>query len=748
MYRRIMIMMTMALILGFSTKVKAEDPPDEGMWLPMLVDRLNYADMKKMGLHLTADEIYSINNNSIKDAIILLNNGMCTGFLVSKDGLMMTNYHCAFSAVQKHTKVDKTADKDYITNGFWAGSRNEELNNENLSATFLLRVHNITDQVLGQLNDNMTEDERIAKVGQISNKITTDSTMGTHYQAYVKPFFEGNEYYLFIYETYKDVRLVGVPPQSIGQYGADADNWKWPRQTCDFAMLRIYTSGDGRPAEYNRRNNIPLKSKYYFPVSLKGYKTNDFAVIMGYPGSTTRFMTSYGVKLTLDQVNPTIIKIRDKKLSLMKEDMDVDEKVKVQYASKYLVSSNYWLYYMYQNDILKRLDVLSKKKQVEDDFIKWMNVDEKRKAKYGGVLEGLEKANKEIEKYNLTVYYFKEAILRGPEIFTFANTYEELYNQLKVDNSDKEKIDRLITSLRSSSSKYFKNYNASTDKKIFAALLQMYYNEVPKDQHPAIFLDLDKKYKGDMSKFADEVFSTSMFVNKDKMDFFLSNPSYKEIEKDVAFKSMKSMYEAYYKVLELMEPANLELAKNNRLFVAAYREMYKDKKIYPDANSTMRLTYGKVCDYTTADGKKYKYYTTLDELISRGKPGNPDFTVTDKLREIYNKRDFTTKMLQYTVNDSTITKAVNYKYAVNDTLRTCFLTNNDVTGGYSGSPILNGDGQLIGVVFDINQEAAGNAIAFEPNYQRTMNVDIRYALFIIDKYGNAHHLLNEMKIIP
>ena len=709
----------MLLSISIFNQVKA----DEGMWLPLLVSRLNHVDMKKMGLQLTAEEIYSINNSSLKDAIVMLNGGACSAFMVSGEGLMMTNHHCGFDYVQKHSSVEN----DIIDIGFWASSKAEELRNEKISASFLARIENVSDKILGQLNTGLSEIDRDKKIQEISEKLVMEAISGTEYNAEVKSFFNGNEFYLFVYETFKDIRLVGVPPKSVGNFGGDADNWTWPRHTNDFLFFRVYSSPQGKPADYNKKN-IPYVPKNFLPMSIKGIQKDDFTMVMGYPATTDRFSTSYGVKLVLDQIAPSIVNIREAKLKVIKNAMDASEEIRIKYISKYNASSNYWKYFIGQKEILTKLKAFDKKKDIENKFAQWVAQDPIRKAKYGDALSIIEKSYSEIEKYNLSLYYFTEIVKRGLELFTYANQYVELYNEMAVANPSQEKIDRLSTSLKYQSTKYFKSYDLETDKKIFIVLMQMYYNDISKDQHPDVFDIVDKKFKGDFQKFADDMFDKTVFSNKDRVQEFLNKPSTKILDKDPGYKAMLSFYKKNGDIDALLKAPLLQLEKGSRLFVAGVMEMEKDKKFYPNANRTMRLSYGKVCDYNKPNGKNYTYFTTMDELMSRYKPGDAEFTLPEKYVKLYTEKDFG-------------------RYAKNGTVPTCFITNNDVTGGNSGAPIINGKGELIGIVFDVNWEATASPIAFEPDLQRTVCTDVRYILWFVEKYAGATNIINELKII-
>jgi len=701
------------LILGMFPVLRA----DEGMWLPLFVSRLNYVDMQKMGLHLTAEEIYSINHSSMKDAIIQFGNG-CTAEVVSAEGLVLTNHHCGYGSIQSHSSVEH----DYLTDGFWAMNKNEELSNPGLTAKFLVRIEDVSARVLHEITSSMTEKERSDKVHEIAKKIQDEAIKGTHYEANVRSFFNGNEYYLFVYEIFKDVRLVGAPPSSIGKFGADTDNWMWPRHTCDFSMFRIYTAPDGTPAEYSKAN-VPLKPKQFLPVSLNGVHKDDFAMIMGYPGTTDRYLTSYGVKLAVDQTGPTIVSIRAKKLDIMRQDMDADAAVRIKYASKYAGIANYWKFFIGQTKGLKRLDVYDQKKQIEAKFTQWINEDQGRKGKYGEALSDISQAYAELEKYNISRIYFSEAI-RGMEVVAFSRNFESLYNELKNKAPDQAKVADLVKKLHETADKFFKDYNESTDRKLMAAMLEMYYKNVPSDQQPTQMADIVNRCNGDFGKYAEWAFKETFLACPVTVNAFLDKPSLKILEKDPVF-SLWQAFSNSKKIDDETNKANELLDRGNRLFVAGLREMQPDKKFYPNANSTMRLTYGQVLDYYPADAVHYDYKTTLKGVMEKEDSTNWEFVVPAKLKQLYKTKDFG-------------------PYAENGELMTCFLTNNDITGGNSGSPVINADGQLIGLAFDGNWEAMSGNIAFEPALQRTICVDIRYVMFIIDKYAGARNLVDEL----
>jgi hypothetical protein len=697
---------------------------DEGMWLPLLIDRLNHVDMQKEGLKLTAEEIYSVNNSSLKDAIIQFGNG-CTGELISSQGLILTNHHCGYGNIQSHSTIEN----DYLANGFWAMNLKEELPNEGLTARFLVRIEDVSKRILDQLNDQMSETDRNAKVSEISKAIQDEATKDNGYQARVASFFNGNEFYLFVYEVFRDVRLVGAPPSSIGKFGADTDNWMWPRHTGDFALFRVYANAEGKPAEFST-DNVPLKPKHHLPVSIDGYEKGDFAMIMGYPGGTDRYLTSYGVNLAINLSNPTIVKIREKKLAIMRQDMDADREVGIKYASKYAGISNYWKYFIGQTRGLKRLKVYEDKQKIEADFTSWVNADSERKAKYGNVLSDIENAYKVMTDFTLQRWYFIESVVRGGEIMTLAQSFSGLAAELKAEKPDAAKIARMQDNLRKAADRHFKNYNQPTDVKLLTAMLQMYYENVPVDQQPVSFRKLVAKNKGDFNKIAQTIFTKSVFASPDKVEAFLKKPSSKVIEKDPAYSLVSAFLEQYRENQKNLETPGETLARSNRLFVAGLREMQPDRKFYPDANSTMRVTYGKILDYYPADAVHYNYVTTMKGIMEKEDPDNWEFVVPARLKELYANKDFGPYAME------------------NGEMPVAFLSTTDITGGNSGSPVLNGKGELIGLAFDGNWEAMSGDIAFEPELQRTISVDIRYVLFIIDKYAGAKNIINELSIVP
>ncbi len=721
--RFIAVFIVFTLILN--TTVKA-DGDDEGMWLPLLVQKLNIKKMQSMGLKLTAEDIYSVNHGSLKDAVIALDHGSCSGELVSNEGLFLTNHHCGYGEIQAHSTVEH----DYLTDGFWAMSKAEELPNPGKTVSFLINVTDVTDKVNAVITPKMTEKERDAVIAQLAEKLEKEAVKNSKewYEAKMQSFFEGNSYYLFVYETFKDVRLVGAPPSSIGKYGADTDNWMWPRHTGDFSMFRIYCAPDGKPAEYSE-DNIPFTPKKFFPVSIKGTKMNDFAMVMGYPGGTTRYMTSYGVKNEMNVTNKIRIKLRGIKQEIMKKEMDASDKVRIQYASKYSRSANYYKYSIGQNNGLEALNVIGKKQKEEEDLESWINKKSKRKDKYGNALSEIKTSLKDLKDANIAQNYWFEAFWLGPEVIKFSFRG---YSGLKRAAGNEE----AIKELKEKGKEFFKDYYLPIDKKMFIAMCTTYKEDIPADYYPSFFKEVEDNYDGDFTKYADKLYSTSIFVNEDRYNTFLESPKMEDLDNDMGVAVAVSVITLYRQIMASTEDKHMEYGKGKREFLAAKLEKEKNIAHYPDANSTMRLTYGTVGDYSPKDAVIYKHYTTLKGYMEKERKGAPktdEFYVPQRLKDLYATKDYG----QYGMKNSKGEKE----------MRVCFTTNNDITGGNSGSPVINANGELIGIAFDGNWEAMSGDIAFEPELQKCINVDIRFVLFIIDKYAGDKRLIKEMKIV-
>lgn len=712
-----------ALITGIVLTINISLYADEGMWILSLLNQLNMNKMSEMGLNLTAEEIYSINQSSLKDAIGALDYGSCTSELVSAEGLLFTNHHCAYSEIQSHSSIEN----DYLKYGFWAMTKEEELPNPGKTVSFVVRIEDVTDEVLPKLDKTLTGMRLNSHLETITKTIIEKATEETHYEAFVRPFYNNNAFYLVVMETFTDVRLVGTPPESIGKFGADTDNWVWPRHTGDFAILRVYTGPDGKPAEYSPEN-IPLKSKNFLPVSLKGYKKDDFALVLGFPGTTDRYMTSFEINELLSIEHPNRIKIRGVRQDIMMQDMQKDDAVRIQYSSKYARSSNYWKYSIGQSEGLKNLNVEERKKELEEKFKSWIKEKPERFDEYGKALGLIEDGICGRKEYAHATQYIMETMLTGMESLSLAFSFRELYNVLTASTVDNEKVKEISTNLLSNIESHFKDYHAPTDKKVSSAMLELFRKEVREDLQPEFVTNIDKKFKGDPENYIAWYFKKSMFPDKKKVKNFLENPSAKVLEKDPAFIAAESFYDTYIQYYFSSQTFNANVEQGRTLWMKALMEMMPEKTFYPDANSTIRLSYGSVGDYWPRDAVYYSYKTTLKGVIEKEDSTNWEFEVSEKLKELYYAKDFG-------------------PYGENGTMPVCFITNNDITGGNSGSPVINADGELIGIAFDGNWEAMSGDIAFEEGLQKCINVDIRYVLFIIDKYAGAKHLIREMQLV-
>ncbi len=705
------------IFFGFGFKAKA----DEGMWLLPLIEKLNMGKMTELGLKLSAEDIYSLNKVCLKDAVVIFGGG-CTAEIVSPEGLVLTNHHCGYGSIQAHSSVDH----DYLQDGFWAMSKEEELPNPNLSVTFLIRIEDVTSQILANVKPDMSETDRTAAVNEARQSIEKKATEGNNYRAQVGSFYGGNYFYLLVYERYTDVRLVGAPPSSIGKFGFDTDNWEWPRHTGDFSVFRVYSGPDGKPATY-AKENIPLKPKYFLPVSIKDRNTGDFAMILGYPGRTNRYMTSYEVNEQLKIVHPDRIKIRGVKQDIWMKDMLADQKVNIQYSAKYSGSSNYWKYSIGQKGSLEKLNVVAKKEELENQFNKWVAETPERKAKYGEALNMIKTAIEGRAEYYNALQYLNEC-MQGCELFSLNRGVANLVTALQ--SKDNQKISDAAAQIRKTSTDFYKDYNPSTDNKSMKAMLKLYRTDVPAKFHPDFYANIvDKKFRGNIDNFVDNMFSKSIFASQEKLNAFLTKPVLKTLESDPVYLTTTSIYKTGGEISKSNSQFDASLNTGKRLWIAALMEMVPEKTQYPDANSTMRLSYGTVQSYDPRDAVTYKYFTTLKGVMEKYKPGDYEFDVPKRLIDLYNKKEFG-------------------RYASpKGYMPVCFLTTNDITGGNSGSPVMNGNGELIGLAFDGNWESMSGDIAYEPELQRTIVVDIRYVLWLMDVYSGAKRLVDEMTIV-
>jgi hypothetical protein len=695
----------------------------EGMWVVALLNRIQHAEMNNMGLKLTQEEIYSINQACLKDAIVRLNYGGCTGEVVSDKGLVFTNHHCAYDGIQTLSTVDK----NYLQDGFCAKSFAEELPIPNFAISFLVRVEDVTAEVLGVVTEGMSEADRDKAIAAKTREIAGRNKENGKYEPEVKSFFYGNEFYLFVYQTFTDIRLVGNPPESVGKFGGDTDNWMWPRHTGDFSMIRIYANDKNEPAPYSV-NNKPYSPKYHLKTNMEGVKEGDYAMIMGYPGRTSRYLTSMGINQAISGRNPALIESFGTKLETWKKFMDEDPAIRLMYAAKYASIANTWKYYIGQTQGLKKLDVKSKKAAIEERFTTWVNNGEKegdatRKAKYGNALNTIKEYHSEWDSQVVKATYAGLCLTGGAEFMGHA---VGLKSQLAayLAETDAAKKEELKNKIMEEDKAFHAEYNAKVDEAVFVALTQLFMLNVGADQHPAWMKDiLGKKFKNDANKMAAQIFATSMAMNTAALEKFFAKPSQKTIDKDLGL-TVASLSAEYVDGIRALNPI-AKFNKGYREFVAGYRKM-ETRQLAPDANSTMRVTYGKIKNYKAADALIYDYYTTTNGILEKWDNSNPEFVVPDKLIDLIKRKDFG--------------PYANEK----GEMVTCFIGDLDITGGNSGSPVMDANGNWIGLAFDGNWEAMSGDIAYEKDLQRTICVDIRYVLFIVDKLMGGKNIVDEL----
>lgn len=716
--RTLVIALAMAVIAPNAARA------DEGMWLLSLIGK-NYSDMQRAGFKLTPEDIYSINRACLKDAIVGLGNAgspfwhFCTGEIISKQGLMSTNHHCGYGKIQEHSTVEH----DYLRDGFWAYTMDQELPNPGLTASILVRMEDVTDRVKEHLSDEMSESDRQAAIDRVSEEIAKKAVEGTVYSARVRPMFNGNQFFLFVHVIYRDVRLVGAPPSSMGKFGGDTDNWSWPRHTCDFSLFRIYTAPDGSPADYSK-DNVPLNPKHSLPVSAGEIGDGDFAMVMGFPGTTDHFLTSYGLEETMNITNKLRYEIRTVKINILREEMAADQATRIKYASKYASCSNYWKYSYEQNKALKNLGTMEVKKEVEREYTTWAR--RQRSPKYSRALDLIRDGYAARTNISEANQYLIEGLLSGPEAPLFAARLSRTFQaELEQDkNADLSKYQNYIDN-------FYKDYDMNVDKRLVTAMFKYVVDNMNPSYCPKFLVDANKKYKGDFGKYADELYKKSFFSNADALAKFMQKPNAKSLEKDPLAQAGTEAINAYQALNdELPQDSQDNLERGIRDFTDGILQINSSRKLMsPDANSTIRLTYGNVMSYDPKDGVSYHYYTTLKGVIEKEDPTSSEFAVPTRLKELYEKRDFG----RYTNRKGE--------------LPTCFITNNDITGGNSGSPVIDARGRLIGLAFDGNSEAMSGDIDFEENLQRCICLDSRYMLWVIDVYAGAKNLIAEMDIV-
>ncbi len=689
----------------------------EGMWIPMLL-QYNEKEMQEMGMRITADDIYSINHSSLKDAIVLFGGG-CTGEIVSDYGLLLTNHHCGYDWIQKHSSVEH----DYLTDGFWAMDRSQELPCPGLTVTILREMRDVTDQVLYHVTEEMTEEKRQATIDQAIKDIIAEVEKTTNYKVSIKPFFLGNEYYLLLNEVFRDVRLVGCPPSNIGKFGGDTDNWVWPRHTGDFSVFRVYADKDGHPANYSA-DNVPYKPAQHLQISLKGADEGDFAFVFGYPARTSEYLPAVAVDQEANVIDPIAVDLRGKILDVYNTYQEKDRKVRIQYASKHAGLGNGWKKWMGVTEGINHFHGVEKKRFYEESFQEWCLASRQRYL-YINLLKDFEQKYKELEPYRVAYTYLSNAGL-NIEIIDFAGKFNKLSEV--TSDTPQEEVDKMLASLRKASETFFKDYYQPIDEEVARTMLAEYLNNQPADFRPGFLNDIK-----DVDDYVKTLFSKSMFADEEKVNNFIDNfkPSKaKKLQKDPALIAYQSLINFYSEeVNPKMSAINNDLARLQRLYMKGQMLMEPEKRFSPDANFTLRVTYGKVEGFKPQDGKNFRHFTTLEGIMEKENPDIYDYVVEPKLKELYNNKDYG-------------------RYADKDgTMHVAFTASVHTTGGNSGSPILNADGQLLGLNFDRCWEGTMSDLVYDPDICRNISVDIRYVLFIIDKFAGAKNLIAEMDIV-
>ncbi|MEN8224626.1 MAG: S46 family peptidase [Bacteroidota bacterium] len=713
----------LSLILIFSITLSRAD---EGMWIPLLLEQLNEKEMQEMGFKLTAEDIYSINQSSMKDGIVIFGGG-CTAELVSDQGLLLTNHHCGYGSIQRHSSLEH----DYLTDGFWAMSQEEELPNPGLSVTFLVRMEDVTDKMLEGIRDDMTEAERDEKLKQNADTLEAAAIEGTHYKARIKPFYYGNEYYLFITEVFTDVRLVGAPPSNIGKFGGDTDNWMWPRHTGDFSVFRIYADSNNQPAAYSE-NNIPYKPGFHFPINIQGVEEDDFTFVFGYPGATQQYIPSCRVEHIAGVINPIRISLRDQRLNIIHKYIERDDLVRIQYSAKAAGIANGWKKWIGENKGIARTGIVEKKHRHEKEFTWWVNTSEERKDEYGGIVKNFNKLYDRISPVETEMACISESVLTI-EILRMGRYFARLSRVCEDKEHSEEDIEKAVSSLRKTAASFFKNYHQPLDKETFIAMINAYLDLADPAYRPEELEIIDKKYKGDISAYADHIFEKSFLATEESVNEFLDNfkcKHHKKILKDPAYSLANAFVETYNQDMRpLLLKYYAEDDSLQRIYMKGLMEFQPDRRFYPDANFTLRVTYGKVKGYQPRDAVSYKHFTTLEGIMEKEDPAIYDYVVEDRLKELYESKDYG-------------------RYADKDgSLHVCFIATNHTSGGNSGSPLLNDMGELIGINFDRCWEGTMSDIVYDPEQCRNISIDIRYCLFIIDKFAGAGHLVEEMTLI-
>ena len=698
----------------------------EGMWIPMLLQQLNEKEMQEMGLNISADDIYSINHSSLKDAILLFGRG-CTSEIISDQGLLLTNHHCGFGQIQKHSSVEH----DYLTDGFWAMNKAEELPNPGLTATLMIEMREVTSEVFNGVNDEMTEKSRSEMIKDNIKSLVEGFEKDSEFKAKIKPFFKGNQYYMIITQVFKDIRLVGAPPSNIGKFGGDTDNWMWPRHTGDFSLFRIYVDKDGNPAEYSE-DNVPYTPKYHFPISIKGVDEGDFTFVFGYPARTNEYLPSFALELITEIGNPQKIKLRETRLEIFSKYQNKDPKVRIQYATKYARVSNYWKKMIGESKGVKRMKAIETKQVYETKFTDWVNSSDYTKDEYSGLINAFEETYTNLRPYSLAKDYFRESVL-AMEVLKFSGWFKKLVEISQQKEFDEEKFNKEIEKLKNYSSSFFKDYYKPIDMEVMTQMLKYYDQNIESDFKPEFLSEIHSKFNGDYAAYTRHVFENSMFDDESTVISFLDNykqKSYKKILKDPIYKMAVEFSDIYENDIKGQYASiNNKIDSLQRRFMKAQMEMEPAKRFYPDANFTLRVSYGNVDGYSPKDAVYYKHFTTLEGIMEKENPDIYDYVVEDKLKDLYLNKDYG-------------------KYAATDgSMRVAFAASNHTTGGNSGSPVLDADGNLVGVNFDRCWEGTMSDLVYDPTVCRNISLDIRYFLFIVDKFAGAGYLVEEMDLV-
>ncbi len=700
---------------------------DEGLWLPFLLEQHNQTRMQEMGMQISADDIYALNQSSMKDAIVLFGRG-CTGSIVSDQGLLFTNHHCGFGSIRNHSTVEN----NYLDEGFWATNLKEELPNPGLTITLLKQMEEVTDSILKGVEPGMTEAQRDAMIKNNSERISKNAQKNSPYNAIVRAFYNGNQFYLIYTETFRDIRLVGTPPYSIGKFGGSTDNWMWPRHTGDFAVFRIYANAENQPADYSEEN-IPYKPAYHLPISLKGVSEGDFTLVYGYPGRTSVYLPSQAVELIAEATNPHKVRLRQQRLDVFDKYMQADPQIRIQYASKDAGVANGWKKMIGESNGVRRLDAINKKASQETAFVEWVHAgDGNRKALYAGLLPSFEESYASLAPYALATDYMNEAG-RAIELIGFASQFRFLYEASQEKDVSEAYIQSLIKRYEQRTESFFKDYHEPIDREVAQKLLQLYLDYIPPDLRPAFVNEINLKYRGNIEAFVDALFTKSMFTNKNQILEFLS--SYKprharRLLRDPAYSAANDISILYEtRIKETRQRLTTSIDSLQRIYMAGLIEMHEGSYLYPDANFTLRASYGLVEGYSPADAVEYDYYTTLGGIMEKEDPNNYDYIVDNKLRQLFLNSDYG-------------------DYADDDgKMRVAFVASNHTTGGSSGSPVMNADGHLAGINFDRGWEATMSDLMYDPIQGRNIAVDVRYVLFVMDKLAGASHLIKEMTLI-